>query len=178
MKAVFWVGRHARIARLVYGLRFKGLGVALPPWRNQMRKSSNQTTSAWQEIRGVRRTHGKRNLWDQPIARTLEREREREETAVVQLHLAGAPLLLRRICAPLICCTSLLAHPLPQSSGSSAPRQPPITAKVHDFSVSLLHGRNVPRRVHMNSRGGPINYGSKCTRNSASRVLDDDDLDC
>jgi hypothetical protein len=91
MKAVFWVGRHARIARLVYGLRFKGLGVALPPWRNQMRKSSNQTTSAWQEIRGVRRTHGKRNLWDQPIAHTLERERERRD---------GSGAAASRWCAP------------------------------------------------------------------------------
>jgi hypothetical protein len=77
-----------------------------------------------------------------------------------------------------VCCTSLLAHPHPQSSGSSAPRRLPGAAKVHGFSVSLLHGCNVARRVHMNSHGGPINYGSKCTGNSASRVLDDDDLDC
>ncbi|GJN14189.1 hypothetical protein PR202_gb00980 [Eleusine coracana subsp. coracana] len=42
-----------------------------------------------------------------------------------------------------------------------------------------LHGRNVPRRAHMNSRGGPITYSSKRTRNSvASRVLEDEVLDC
>ncbi|KAK3139636.1 hypothetical protein QOZ80_5AG0386670 [Eleusine coracana subsp. coracana] len=42
-----------------------------------------------------------------------------------------------------------------------------------------LYGRNVSRRAHMNSRGGPITYSSKRTRNSTpSRVLEDEVLDC
>lgn len=33
-----------------------------------------------------------------------------------------------------------------------------------------LHGRNVPRRACLNSRGGPINYSSKRTRNCTSVI--------
>lgn len=69
---------------------------------------------------------------------------------------------------------------IPSQDGCGCDRD--LTWEQVDEAVGAsqsLHGHNVPRRAHMNSRDGPITYTNKRARNSAaSRVLEDEILDC